>query len=73
MATPPRYHWLPVAEEEVSTTLPPTQKVMAPDALIVGVEGIGVTVTVVPVLAALLQPLVVAITVYVPAVVAVYV
>ena len=35
----------PVAEEEVNTTFPPEQKVVEPPAEIVGVAGIGFTVT----------------------------
>jgi hypothetical protein len=35
------------AKLEVSVTLPPVQKVVAPEAVIVGVAGIGFTVTVV--------------------------
>jgi hypothetical protein len=63
IADPSLYHWLPVAEDEVNTTLPPAQKVVGPPALIVGVDGIGLTVTVVPPLAALEQPEAVTITV----------
>ena len=35
----------PVAEEEVSVTFPPLQKVVAPLAVMVGTVGIGFTVT----------------------------
>jgi len=35
----------PVVAEEVSTTLPPAQKVVGPPAEIVGAAGIGLTVT----------------------------
>lgn len=38
-------HKLPAADDEVSVTLPPWQNVVGPPALIVGVEGIGLTVT----------------------------
>ena len=38
----------PVADEDVNTTLPPVQKVVAPPAVTVGVAGNGFTVTVVP-------------------------
>jgi len=38
---------LPVAAEEVRTTLPPSQKVVGPLAEIVGAAGVGVIVTVV--------------------------
>ena len=60
---PPRYHWFPVALDEVSVTLPPVQNVVGPPALIVGVDGIGFTVTLVAADAALVQPLVVTVTV----------
>ena len=53
---PPRYHWLPLAALDVSVTLPPAQKVVGPPGVIVGVAGIGLTVTVVPAEVAL-QPL----------------
>ena len=39
------YHWLPVAEDEVSTTDPPAQNVVGPPGVIVGVAGIAFTVT----------------------------
>jgi hypothetical protein len=39
----------PVAELEVKVTEPPEQKVVGPPAEIVGVVGVGFTVTVVPV------------------------
>ena len=38
----------PVTAEDVNTTLPPVQKVVAPPAVIVGVDGNALTVTVVP-------------------------
>ena len=38
-------HVLPVAADEVSVTLPPWQNVVAPPAAIVGVAGVGFTVT----------------------------
>ncbi len=47
---------LPVADEEVSTTLPPAQNVNGPPAEIVGVAGNGFTVTTVPADAADVQP-----------------
>ena len=56
MELPLRNHWLPVALLEVSVTLPPAQNVVGPPALTVGVAGIGLTVTVVAVEAALVQP-----------------
>ena len=49
----PVLHTLPVALLLVSVTLPPAQKVNGPPALIVGVAGLGFTVTVVPALVAL--------------------
>ena len=39
----------PVADDDVRTTVPPVQKVVAPPAVIVGVVGKALTVTVVPV------------------------
>jgi len=39
-------HKLPVEAEDVSTTLPPAQKVVGPPAVIVGAAGAGVTETV---------------------------
>lgn len=41
----PVLHKLPDADDEVRVTLPPVQNVVGPPALIVGVEGIGLTVT----------------------------
>ena len=38
----------PVDDDDVKTTLPPVQKVVAPPAVIVGVDGKAFTVTVVP-------------------------
>lgn len=38
----------PFAADDVNTTLPPAQKVVAPPAVIVGVVGNAFTVTVVP-------------------------
>jgi hypothetical protein len=49
----PVLHTLPVALLLVNVTLPPAQKVNGPPALIVGVAGLGFTVTVVPALVAL--------------------
>ena len=66
MALPLRYHWLPVAPLEVSSTLPPAQKVVGPPALIAGVDGVASTTTLV-VAAAEVQPLTVMVTLYVPA------
>ena len=56
----------PLAEEDVNTTLPPAQKVNGPPAVMVGVAGIGFTVTVVPAEATEVQPPLVRVTVYVP-------
>jgi hypothetical protein len=56
----------PVADDDVNTTLPPAQKVKGPPAEIVGVAGIGFTVTVVPADATEVQPPLVRVTVYVP-------
>jgi hypothetical protein len=47
---------LPVAEEDVSVTLPPSQKVVGPLAIMVGLAGNGLTVTVVPTEGAEVQP-----------------
>ena len=63
IANPSLYHWLPVADDEVNTTDPPAQNVVVPPALIVGVDGIGLTVIVVPALIALEQPAELVITV----------
>ena len=60
---PLRYHWLPVALDDVSVTLPPVQNVVALPGVIVGVAGVGFTVTVVAADAALAQPDVVTTTV----------
>jgi len=46
---PPGDQTLPVALLEVNVTLPPAQNVVAPPAVIVGVAGFGLTVTVVAV------------------------
>ena len=46
----PVLHTLPDAALLVKVTLPPVQKVVAPDALIIGVAGVVFTVTTVPVL-----------------------
>ena len=43
----PVLHVLPDDALEVSTTLPPAQNVVGPPALMVGADGIGLTVTVV--------------------------
>lgn len=53
----------PVAEDDVRTTLPPLQKVIGPPAAMVGVTGVGFTVTVVPAEAGDVQPVAVTVTV----------
>ena len=58
-------HELPDALEDVNVTDPPEQKVVGPPALIVGVEGTGLTVTVTGLDVALHVPLE-TVTVYVP-------
>ncbi len=63
IALPLRSHWLPDALLEVSVTLLPAQNVVGPLGVIVGVAGIGFTVTVVAADGALVQPLVVTVTV----------
>ena len=60
-----------MADDEVNRTDPPVQNVVGPPVEIVGVDGIGLTVTVVPRLVALAQPVPVTITLYTPPVVAV--
>src|SRR5262245_37334308 len=66
MALPSRYHWLPLALDEVRVTLPPAQKVVGPPGVMVGVAGVALTTTfVVP--AAEVQPFTVTVTEYVPA------
>jgi len=47
VVAPPGDQTLPVALLDVSVTLPPAQNVVAPPAVIVGVAGFGLTVTVV--------------------------
>ena len=46
MSTASLYHWLPVADDELSNTEPPAQKVVGPPGVIVGVAGIAFTVIV---------------------------
>ena len=60
---PLRNHWLPLALLDVSVTLPPVQNVVGPPGVMVGVAGAGLTVTIVGADAALVQPLVVTVTV----------
>ena len=64
------YHWLPVAEDEVSNTEPPLQNVVGPPGVIVGVAGIAFTVTTVAADGSDGQPFAVTTTVYDPLVVA---
>jgi hypothetical protein len=45
MGTPALYHWLPVADDDVSVTLPPAQNEVGPLASIVGFGGFEFTVT----------------------------
>ena len=45
VVAPPGLQVLPVADDDVSVTLPPWQKVNAPELVTVGVAGIGLTVT----------------------------
>jgi len=54
---------LPLALLDVSVTLPPLQNVVGPPGVIVGVVGIGFTVTVVAVEGELVQPLAVTVLV----------
>ena len=42
---PSRFHWLPVADDEVNVTVPP-HCVIEPAGVIVGVAGTGLMVTV---------------------------
>ena len=44
---PSLYHWFPIAEDEVKSTLPPAQKVVGVVVLMVGVVEAAFTVTVV--------------------------
>ena len=60
---PLRNHWLPLVLLEVSVTLPPAQKVVGPSSEIVGVGGMGLTVTTVGADGALVQPFTVTVTV----------
>ena len=60
---PLRNHWFPLALDDVSVTLPPVQNVVGPPGVMVGVGGIGLTVTVVAADGALVQPLEVTTTV----------
>ena len=53
---PLRYHWLPVPLLDDSVTVPPWQNVVAEPAVIVGVAGVGLTVTLIVFEAVLVQP-----------------
>ena len=66
VVAPPGVHVLPVADDEVSVTLPPVQKVVGPPAVIVGVDGIGFTVTTLAIDGDDVHPLLVTFTVYEP-------
>ena len=54
---------MPVALLDVSVTLPPAQKVIGPAGVMVGVPGIGLTVTAIAFDAELVQPFDVTMTV----------
>ena len=54
ITTPSLCHWLPAADDDVNTTLPPAENVVDPPAFIIGLDGRGFTVMV-P-LAVLVQP-----------------
>ena len=54
---------MPLALLDVSVTLPPAQNVVGPPGVMVGVAGVGLTVTLVAADGALLQPLRVTMTV----------
>lgn len=54
---PPAYHWFPVGELDDSITDPPVQNVVEEPGVIVGVVGVGLTVTTVPVEGDELHPL----------------
>ena len=62
MVAPPGVQILLVALELVNTTFPPIQKLVGPEAVIVGTAGVGFTVTVTGTAVAELQPKAVAIT-----------
>ena len=55
----PLDHRYALAALAVSVTMPPAQKVVGPDAVIVGAAGVGFTVTVVAADGALVHPAVV--------------
>ncbi len=54
---PFKYHWLPVALEEVNVTLPPLQKIVGPFALTVGVAGVAGCAFMLAIVAEETQPL----------------
>lgn len=59
----PLDHTFPVVDDEVKMTLPPAQKLKGPLVVMLGVGGIGFTVTTVPVEFPDVQPAAVAFTV----------
>jgi hypothetical protein len=63
---PPGFHVVPEDALEESSTLPPAQKVVGPDALMTGAEGTGFTVTTTGLDAKEVHPFAVAVTVNVP-------
>src|ERR1051325_6984418 len=73
MGEPSRYHWLPLALLDVSVTEPPAQNVVGPLGMMVGVAGVGLTVTLVGADGALGQPKAVTTTGWLPGAVALYV
>jgi hypothetical protein len=62
ISSPLYCHWLPVVEDEVSTTEPPSQKVVEPENVTDGVAGVEFTVTVMVFDASELQPATVPVT-----------
>ena len=57
VVAPPGVQTLPVVALEVSTTLPPVQKVVGPPGVMVGVAGLALTITVIALDAGEAQPL----------------
>ena len=62
MSSPLYCHWLPVVEDDVSTTEPPSQNVIEPENVTEGVVGVGFTVTAMVFDASELQPATVPVT-----------
>ena len=56
VVAPPGVQTLPEVADDVRFTLPPAQKLVGPDGVIVGVEGNGFTVTVIVLEGADAQP-----------------